>query len=117
MVLAMSPLVQGALTTTNSFGVNVNDLLEKNFPKMKVMTAVQYGALTASNPQGIAAGNLVQLVAEEVQRQKTGYCAFNEKMRTHPIIRQLSSFKQKATSGGWGTIIRYPAGFQQMIGV
>ena len=117
MVLALSPGSEVALTFTNTFNVNVEDLLKKNFRNLRVQSLPQYGALSATNPQGIAAGNLVQLVAEEVQRQKTGYCAFNEKMRTHPIIRQLSSFKQKATSGGWGTIIRYPAGFQQMIGV
>jgi len=42
-VLSMSPASEVALTTTNTFNVNVHDLLKKNFPKMEVMTAIQYG--------------------------------------------------------------------------
>jgi hypothetical protein len=82
-----------------------------------VVSVPQYGVQTTANGQGIAAGNLVQLIADDVQRQKAGFCAFNEKMRSHPIIRQLSSFKQKVTGGSWGSVIRMPVAFQQMLGV
>lgn len=116
-VLAMSPSMSMALTFTNTFNVNVRDLLKKNFPNIRFETAIQYGALTASNPQGVAGGNLVQLIAEELEGQDTGYCAFNEKMRSHPIIRDLSSFRQKVTGGSWGAIIRMPVSFSQMLGV
>ena len=117
MVLAMSPGSSVALTATNSFNVNVSDLLKKNFPNIRIETAVQYGALSASNPQGIAGGNLVQLIAEEIEGQQTGNCAFNEKQRSHPIVRQLSSFRQKLTGGVWGAVIRMPVSFAQMLGV
>lgn len=117
LVLAMSPQVSVALTATNAFNVNVYDLLKKNFPNIRFETAVQYGALSASNPQGVAGGNLVQMIAEELEGQQTGYTAFNEKMRAHPIIRELSAFKQKLTGGTWGAIIRMPVAFSSMIGV
>lgn len=117
MTLAMSPGSAVALTFTNTFNVNVVDLLKKNFPNMRVVSAVQYGVTSASNPNGIAGGNLVQLIAEEVEGQDTGYCSFSEKMRSHPLIRQLSSFQQKVTGGAWGAIIRMPVGFSQMLGV
>lgn len=117
MTLAMSPTSEVALTFTNSFGVNVEDLLKKNFPNMDVKNAVQYGVLAAGNPQGNAAGNLIQLIADAIEGQDTGFCAFNEKMRSHPIIRQLSSYRQKVTGGTWGAIIRMPVGFSQMVGV
>jgi hypothetical protein len=117
LVLALSPSSSVALTATNSFNVNVSDLLKKNFPNIRIETAVQYGKLSASNPQGVAAGNLVQLIAEETEGQRTGYCAFSEKMRAHPIIRAMSSFKQKETSGSWGAIIRMPVNIAQMLGV
>ncbi len=65
----------------------------------------------------MAGGNLVQLIAEDVEGQDTGYCAFNEKMRAHPVIRAASSFKQKVTSGVWGAIIRQPAAIAGMLGV
>lgn len=117
MVLAMSPGSQVALTATNSFNVNVMDLLKKNFPSIRFENAVQYGALSSANPQGISGGNLVQLIAEDVEGQQTGYCAFNEKQRSHPIVRALSSFKQKLTGGVWGAVIRQPFAFAQMLGV
>lgn len=117
MVLAMSPGSAVALTITNSFNVNVYDLLKKNFPNIRFETAVQYGKTSASNPQGIAAGNFVQLICENVEGQDTGYCAFNEKMRAHPIIRGLSSFQQKQTAGTWGAIIRQPFAISSMLGV
>jgi hypothetical protein len=117
VVLAMSPSSAVALTATNTFNVNVTDMLKKNFPNIRVETAVQYGQKSAPNPQGVAAGNLVQLIAESIEGQDTGYCAFNEKMRSHPIIKALSSFKQKLTGGTWGAIIRMPVAFVSMLGV
>jgi hypothetical protein len=117
MTLAMSPGSEVALTFTNSFNVNVEDLLKKNFPNLKVVSIPQYGTGQAEFGQGISAGNLVQLVADEIMRQKTGFCAFSEKMRSHPIVRQLSSWKKKITAGAWGTVVSMPVAFSQMIGV
>lgn len=117
MTLGLSPGSELAMTATNSFGVNVSDLLKKNFPNLRVVSAVQYGAQTSQNPVGIAGGNLVQLIADAIEGQKTGYCAFNEKLRAHPIIRAMSSWKKKMTSGTWGAIVRQPMGISQMLGV
>jgi len=118
LILAMSPGTEVALTATNSFNVNVSDLLNKNFPNMKVMKATQYAAISSSNPQqGLLGGNLVQLICPEVEGQRTAYCAYNEKMRAHPIIRAVSSFRQKTSSGTWGWIGRMTFPIAQMIGV
>jgi len=117
MTLAMSPTSEVALTATNSFGVNVTDLLKKNFPNMKVITAVQYGVVSAANPNGVAAGNLVQLIAGRVDGQETGFAAFNEKMRQHNLIKATSSFKQKVSGGTWGAVIRQAFAISSMVGV
>lgn len=118
MTLAMSPQSQLALKFANTFGVFVQDLLKTGFPNMTVKTAPQYGQQSATNPQGYsAAGNALQLIADSVQGQKVGYCAFNEKLRAHKIIPELSSWKQKKTSGVWGAIIRMPVGMTGMVGV
>jgi hypothetical protein len=117
IVLAMSPALQVALTFTNSFNVNVEDLLRKSFPRIRLETAVQYGKLTTSNPQGVAAGNFMQMIAETVGGQDTGYMAFNEKLKTHNIVIDLSSYKQKASQGTWGAIIRQPFAIASMIGM
>ena len=118
MTLALSPQSEIGLTFTNSFGVNVEALLKKNYPNMKVKTAPQYGTQSSTNPQGFSsAGNFVQLIADNLQRQTVAYCAYNEKLRSHKIIPDLSSWKQKETSGTWGTILRMPVAIVTMIGV
>ncbi|CAN7375177.1 hypothetical protein LJR220_003344 [Bradyrhizobium sp. LjRoot220] len=117
MVLALSPGSEVALTFTNSFNVNVEDLLKKNFPGLRIQTAVQYGALSADNPQGVAAGNFMQLIVETIKTQKTAFCAFNEKLRAFPIIRAASSYKQKKAAGTFGAVIRMPVGFTSMVGI
>lgn len=117
IVLAMSPGSAVALTFTNTFNVNVVDLLNKNFPNIRIVSAVQYGALTTSNPQGVTGGNMVQMISEAMEGQQTGYCAFNEKMRSHKLVPHLSSWMQKVSGGTWGAIIRIPIAFASMIGI
>lgn len=108
MTLAMSPVSEVALTFTNEFKVNVADLLKKNFPNLIVKTAPEYAT---------ASGNLVQLIADEVEGQRTAITAFTEKLRAHPIKVDLSSFKQKKSQGTWGTIIFRPFLICSMLGV
>jgi hypothetical protein len=112
----MSPQLQVALTFTNTYGVTVRKMLETSYPKMRFETAVQFGALSATNPQGFAAGNMVYLVAENVGGQDTGYCAFTEKLRNHRIVMDMSSFKQKSTQGTFGAVIRQPFAISNMVG-
>jgi hypothetical protein len=117
MVLSLSPASEAAFTTTNSFNVNVSDLLKKNFPNLRVVSAVQYGALSATNPQGIAGGNFMQLIAEEVEGQETGFMAFNEKMRAHKLIPGLSNYSQKVSSGVYGCVLRQTFTIASMLGI
>ena len=117
LTLGMSPGSEVALDFTNTFNVNVTDILKKSFPGIRIVTMQQYGALSTTNPQGVAAGNFVQLIADSVQGQQAGYCSFNEKMRSHKIIPEMSAYKQKVTGGTWGAIIRMPILFSSMVGI
>lgn len=117
MTLALSPSSAVALNITNSFGITVLDIIKKNYPNLKVETAVQYGAYSATNPQGVKGGNFAQLIAGNVEGQDTGFCAFTEKMRAFPIVRDMSSWKKKLMSGSWGAVIRQPFAIASMIGV
>jgi hypothetical protein len=118
MTLAMGPTSEVAMTFANSFGVYVSDLLKKGFPNMEVKTAVQYEAQTTANIQGYSTtGNVMQLIVEKIVNQKVVYAAFNEKMRAHKIIPEPSSWKQKTTSGSWGSILRMPVGVVGMLGI
>lgn len=119
MVLAMDPQHEAALTQTNAFNVNVSDLLKKNFPNMKkVVSAVQYGPVSALQPQGQPSGlSLMQLIFPDVEGQRTAFPAFNEKLRAHRVIFDMSAARQKMTSGTFGTVIRYAAGIASMVGI
>jgi hypothetical protein len=109
MTLAMSPISDAAgLTKVSDFNVSVADRIKKLYPNMVVKTAPEYTT---------DAGELVQLIADEVEGQRTASCAFTEKMRAHPIIVGASSFKQKKSQGSWGTIIYRPFLIAQMLGV
>lgn len=117
MTLALGPSREALFAATNSFNVNVTDLIKKNYPNIRIVTAVQYEVLSASNPQGNAAGNLMQVIFDTVEGQKAGFSSFSEKMRAHRIVPDLSSFKQKRSAGAWGTIIRMPIAIGQMVGI
>lgn len=116
-ILAMSPRSQGALTATNTFNVNVMALLKSNYKNMTIGSAIQYGAVTAQNPQGNPAGETVQLWCPDAEGQDSGYCSFNTKLVAGPVIRDLSSYKQKMTQGVSGFILRQPFAMSTMCGV
>ncbi len=99
MIMGLSPTNAVNLNKTNQYNVNVRVLLKENFPNLDIKTAVEYST---------AAGELVQLIVDNLDGQKTADCAFTEKMRAHPIKMELSSFKQKKTQGTWGTVIYRP---------
>jgi hypothetical protein len=117
LVLALSPQSAVALTITNSFGVNVMELIKAQFPNVRIEKATQYAMRSSINPEGVAAGNYIQLIAEEIEGEGTGYAAFTEKLRMHKLIPDTSSFKQKATSGSWGFVLKKPLAVASMVGV
>lgn len=117
LVLALSPQSEVALDFANTFNVHVTDLLSKSFPGLRIVSIPEYAARSNANPNGVVGGNFIQLWAESIEGQQTGYCAYNERMRAHKIIPDLSSYKQKKTGGTWGTVIRMPIAVVSMIGI
>lgn len=100
--------VAGAMTAVNSFGITIRAFIKESFPNVEYLVDPRYAT---------TAGNLVQLIAEDFDGKKTGYCGFNEKSRDHQVVRGLSSYEHKRTAGTWGAVIRYPLSFAQMLGV
>ena len=97
-----------ALSATNSFGITVRALIDQSFPNVEIISDPRYTT---------TAGNVVQLIAKTFDGMQTSYCAFNEKMRDHQVVRGLSSYQQKRTGGSWGWILRFPMAISQMLGV
>jgi hypothetical protein len=114
LVWAMAPQSEVALAQVNApyNSTTVFEIIKKEFPNLRIETAVQYG--TSLNNLG---GNLTQLIATKAGGQDYGYCAFTERLRSHPIIRKMSAFEQKMSQGGWGAVNRQPWASVFMLGV
>lgn len=108
VTLALPPVSEGYLLNTNNFGVRAIDVLTKNYPNMRVISAPEYTV------NGV---NTAQLIASDIEGQDTGYTAFTEKMRAHPVVTDLSAWKQKKSQGTWGAIIKQPLAYAQMTGI
>lgn len=108
MTLALSPLLAVSLKKVSDYNVTAETTLRQNFPNLTIKTAPEFAT------QG---GELMQLILNDVDGVATTYAAFTEKMRAHPVIPDLSSFKQKKSAGTWGTIIRRPIAVAQMLGM
>ena len=110
IVVAMAPVSEQYLTKTSIYNENVYDLLKKTFPNLTIVTIPEF--VTGS-------GNLVQMMVRRSPEDglPTLETAFTEKLRAHPMIVQLSSFKQKRSAGTWGAIFYRPLFVAQMLGV
>lgn len=107
MTLACSPQRDADLSRTNQFGLNIFDLVKKNFPGLTVKTAPEYST---------SSGELMQLIVDEYEGQETMTAAFTEKLRAHAMVVGSSNFSQKKSQGTWGTIIFRPVFIAQSLG-
>jgi hypothetical protein len=108
MTLAMSPKLAVLLKKVSIYNVTAEETIKGNFPGLTIKTAPEFST---------ASGELMQLILDEVDGVKTTYAAFTEKMRAHPVIAEMSAFRQKKSGGTWGTIIRRPIALASMIGM
>lgn len=99
MTLLLSPENEVNLLKTNQYNVNVVDQLQKNFPNLRIETAPEMST---------QAGELVYLIVDSYEGVDTIEPTFTEKMRVHPMVLALSSWKQKRSQGTVGSIIYRP---------
>lgn len=99
MILLMSPQAEAAFTRTNQYNVNVNDQITKNFPNLEIQTAPEMST---------DAGEVIKLIVKSYEGVDTVEPTFTEKMRVHPMVLGLSSWRQKRSQGTVGTIIYRP---------
>jgi hypothetical protein len=107
ITLAMSNVLEPALDKTNQFGLSARNQLAKHFPNITVKSAVEYGT---------AAGELVQMIVNNVEGQQTATTAYTEKMRAHAVITASSSWSQKKSQGTFGTVIYNYTAIASLIG-
>lgn len=109
LVLAMSPQASVWFKKANEvFGNTVEKMVRDTFPNIRIEVAPQYST---------AAGELVQMFVSSAQGQEVGFMAYSEKLRAHPLITEVSSYKQKYSGTTYGAVITQPYLFAQMLGV
>lgn len=106
--LGCSPAREAEFQRTNQYGLNVQDLIKKNFPNLVIKTAPEYA--TASS------GELMQLILDDYEGVETCTAAFTEKLRAHAMVVGSSSFSQKKSQGTWGTIVFRPVFIASSLG-
>lgn len=100
--MGLSPQNYVNFGKTNTYGLNVEDMMKKNF-NIKIVTVPEFSTAYTGGTE------FVQLIPDSVEGQKVVDCAFTEKMRAHAMITLDSSWRQKKSSGVWGTIFYQPA--------
>lgn len=108
MTLVLSTTRQPSLLTTNDYGLNVEDLIKKAFPNLKIKAAPEYTT---------GSGELMMLLLDKVDGKTTAYPAYTEKLRAHALVTHASSWSQKNSGGTWGTILRYPIAVARMLDI
>lgn len=106
--MGMPPLSEGQLTKQNAYGQVLSDRIKLAWPNMEIVTIPEFAT---------TGGNLVQLIAQDVEGQPTGELAYAERMRAHGVVRHSSSFSEKKSGHAWGAVIYYPVFVVQMLGV
>lgn len=107
--LVMSPQLAVDLAEATDFNVSVQDMLNKYFRSLTIITVPEmYDAGT---------GETMMMIANEVLGMPTGELGFSEKIRAHRVVADVSSMRQKWSSGTYGALIYLPFAIQQMRGM
>lgn len=108
MTLLLSPAMEAHLHKTNSFGLNVYDLLTKNFPALKIESVPEYST---------AAGEKLQLLLDSYMGRKTAELAFTTKLRSGIVETKTTGWLQKRSQSTLGAIIYRPMFIANMMAV
>lgn len=108
LVLAMSPTLAVRLGKATEFNVSALKMLKDYFNNLSIVKAPEYATI---------GGELIQLIAPELDGQENIFLAFSEKFYAFAPVRGTSSIKQKFRAGTYGAIIRRPAAIAGMIGM
>lgn len=107
--LCMSPNMSVNLGSATGFNVNVQDMIEKYFDNISVVTVPELSSSSA--------GETMLMIAPEVNATPTGFIGFSEKLISSRVVPELSNFRQKFVSTTYGGVILQPFAIAQMTGI
>ncbi|MDN7913687.1 DUF2184 domain-containing protein [Burkholderia cepacia] len=106
--VGIATVVSQYLTKQNSYGQVLKDRLKLAYPNMSIETLPEFAT---------GSGNLVQMIAVEIEGQVTGELGYAERLRAHGVVRHESSYSEKKSGHSWGAILYRPNFIAQMLGV
>lgn len=106
--VGIANVVSQNLTKQNGFGQVLKDRLKLAYPNMEIVTIPEFAT---------TGGNLVQMIAVEIEGQPTGELGYAERMRAHGVVRHSSYYAEKKSGHNWGAILYRPIFIVQMLGV
>lgn len=109
MKLCLSPNLNHFLGSATDFNVTVQKMLDGYFSNLKVVIIPELASLDGDET--------LFLIAPEVAGQRTGALCFSEKMRSMPMIQDMSSCRQKFVSTTYGGVVYMPSAFASMTGM
>ncbi|GBR70990.1 hypothetical protein [Gluconobacter kanchanaburiensis] len=112
-VVVPSELSQ-VLTYTNQFGITLEDMLKKAWPKMEIEFLPEAGVTMSG---GYTSANVMQMFVPEVDGVETVTTAFTERLTMHRLEQYSTNARQKMSRGGWGTVWKRPMAVAQMVGI
>lgn len=104
MTLALRPQEQTYLASVNQFGLTGLEWVKKTFPRLKIVTAIQYQV-----GDGLS-GNKAQLILDEVNGQKVVQHGFSYQFQAHRLEAYSTYQRQKFSFGDAGAVIFLPLG-------
>jgi hypothetical protein len=109
LTLVLSPAAAVFLGKATDYNVSVQDMLDKFFSNLKIVTL----------PEMVTdlAGHSMMLIAGEMAGNPVAELAYSDKLRAGRVIPDVSSFRQKWTSTTYGCILYYPFAVATMNGI
>lgn len=108
MILGISNKMVAYLTNPNVYGKTAKELLVGNYPNLEI---VQLPELSTDE------GEKLVLVVPELNGEETAINGFSRKFGLSRLVADLSAFRQKASAGTYGCVIRRPSLIAIMNGI
>lgn len=108
--LAISPTTNAELARSSQFNTSVMDLLNKYF-------VGGFEIITLPELENLNGDRTAIMTVDEIEGEAVAFTAFGEKYRVFPLVRDISSQKQKIAFSTYGGVIMQPSCFAMMIGI
>lgn len=108
LTLVVSPSTAVQLGKATDYNISVQDMLNKYFSNLDIVTLPELEA---------DSGNNIMLIAKSIDGRPTAQLGFSEKLRALRVVPYTSWYEQKYVFGTYGAIVYYPFAIATMTGV